>query len=192
MMDQTDQDLMKAFQAGHNEAVEMMFQRYKLRVFHFCLGILGHRADAEEAAGATFLKLVQHKNTYHSDRTFSTWLYTLARNQCIDQIRKRRRVTFPWTVSRDGEERSWDVPDARDLSHEDLHKQEMAREVRAAISRLPLNQREALVLKQYHGLSYIQISEVLGCSLDSVKVLIFRSKERLRTELASFVKEERL
>ncbi|MCA9403583.1 MAG: sigma-70 family RNA polymerase sigma factor, partial [Candidatus Omnitrophica bacterium] len=83
----------------------------------------------------------------------------------------------------------WDVPDHADSSAELLQKKERARHVQQAILRLPYQQREAIVLREYHRFSYDEIAKILNCSLTNVKQLIFRGRERLRTELASYIQE---
>ena len=192
-MERSNEDLMRAYQAGETQAMELLFQRYKIRILNFCYGLLSNRADAEEAAAEAFLALVVEKDSFDPSRTFSTWFYTIARNKCISRIRKRNSFVSFWTEasSEDSEGEMWDVPDSRDTSREELARKEVLAGVRKAIYRLPPEQKEAMVLRQYHGFSYQQISQILGCSLEKVKTLIFRAKEQLRSELMSFVKEER-
>jgi RNA polymerase sigma-70 factor (ECF subfamily) len=189
VMDRTDEDIMQACQAGDRDAFREIFQRYKSRIVNFCLRMLGNRADAEDVAGDVFVAILENCQTYNSQARFSTWAYTIARNKCVSRMR-RRGVSV--AESRGGEERSWEIPDQEAISREILDKKEAAIRVQGAIAQLPYEQREALVLRQYHGFSYGQISQIMDCSLDKVKILIFRAKERLRIDLASFVQEEHL
>jgi len=190
-MERSDEQLMQDYQNGDKDAMKSIFQGNKLRIINFCYGLLGNRADAEEAASDVFLAVVKYKDYYDSKRTFSTWIFTVARNQCINRIRKRNKTVSLWYAAEgnDGYE-PWEIPDGGENSREILAENERAHHVRKAITRLPYEQREAIVLKQYHGFSYAEISNILNCSLDKVKVLIFRAKERLREELASLIGEE--
>ncbi|MCK5706605.1 MAG: RNA polymerase sigma factor [Candidatus Aureabacteria bacterium] len=190
-MDRTDEQIMLVFQSGDINGVEMLFERYKIRIFNFCYRILGNRSDAEEVAGDVFMCLVSQKSTFDPQKTFSTWLYTIARNKCISRIRKQKKmVLFGSFFDKDPEKGSVDIKNGHSTPSESLVKKETSEHVRHAIAGLPPEQREAITLKQYHDLSYLQISEVLDCSLEKVKILIFRAKEQLRIELASFILEE--
>ena len=90
----------------------------------------------------------------------------------------------------DGEYKEWDVPDTAPLASDELNKKDTAIYVKKAIAKLPVLQKEALVLREYHNLSYEEISQVLNCSLEQVKILIFRGRERLKKELPAFIAEE--
>lgn len=193
-MERSDEEVMMDYQSGNDDAIHQLFHRYKARLFHFCLGILGNLADAEDVAADVFVALVAQRNGYHAGHTFSTWVYTIARNKCVDRIR-RRRLLLPLFVPR--QERGQDdeaiLPvdpaSSAESALETLAQKEVVAQVRDALSRLPYEQRAAITLKQYHDCSYEQISEILTCSLAKVKILIFRGKERLRTELAALAKE---
>ncbi|MCB9722111.1 MAG: RNA polymerase sigma factor [Candidatus Omnitrophica bacterium] len=189
-MDQTDEDIMHDFQQGNREAITMIFHRYKNRILNFCLRILGNRADAEDATHDVFVSLIGSSYRYQTNAKFSTWLFTIARNRCIDKLRKSKRLFSLTFTNRDKSvDEQWDVPDHADSSAELLQKKERARHVQQAILRLPYQQREAIVLREYHRFSYDEIAKILNCSLTNVKQLIFRGRERLRTELASYIQE---
>lgn len=192
MIEKTDETLIFEYQNGAAEALEALFERYKKPVFNFALRILGNRADAEDATSEVMTVLFVKKTSYTSTPgvKFSTWLFTVARNTCISRIRKRKKMISLWFTKNDsGEYEEWDLADPRPQASEELARQEMARKVKKVITELPLDQKEALVLREYHGLSYQEISAVLQCSTDNVKVLIFRARESLRARLASFIME---
>jgi RNA polymerase sigma-70 factor (ECF subfamily) len=169
-----------------------LFDRYKIRVLHFCIGLLGNRTDAEDAAGDVFMAVIARRDGYHPPGKFSTWLYTIARNKCVDRLR-RRRFTVPLCSSsqNDPEEfvPSQEPADTQESSVESLSRRELAGRVREALARLPEKQRAAITLQQYHECSYEQIAGILHCSLAQVKITIFRGKERLRVELAALAEE---
>ena len=186
-----EENLIKEYLSGNQEALAMIFELYKNRILNFCLRILGNRADAEDVTADVFLALFSQKYTHNPQAKFSTWLYTVARNSCISRIRKRKNFVSLWFTSNEGEVAdAWDIPDTNPLSREELDQREISSEVRKAISKLPLEQREAIVLREYHSLSYEEIAKVLHCSLEKVKILLFRAREQLRTQLSSFIKEQ--
>lgn len=192
-MDQSDEELMRAHQAGHREAFQMLFQRYKTRVFRFCIGLVGNRADSEEIAADVFVAVLDAPGAFDPARKFSTWLYAIARNKCVSRIRERTRLVLrtPWSSHDDPEDPPPEIPDPADPAWERLSQRDLATYVQRAINRLPDEQKEALILRQYHDMSYDDISEVLHCSMAKVKILLFRAKEQLRGLLAPLLKEAR-
>ena len=191
-MERSDQEILKDYLSGNDEkAAEMIFSRYKTRLLNFCLRMLGNRADAEDVTAEVFLALFARKYMFDPEAKFSTWAYTVARNQCISQIRKRKNLVSVWFSSRGGEGyQEQDMEDPGDLASQELEKKEAAILVRRAIARLPYEQREAIVLREYHQLSYEEIGQIVYSSLENVRILIFRGRERLKTELSSLMKEE--
>jgi len=190
-MEQTDEEIMTEYQSGGEpEGIKMIFFRYKTRILNFCLRMLGNRADAEDVTGEVFLTLFSRKYAYTPEAKFSTWLYTVARNGCISRIRKRKNLVSVWFSSRGSNTYDqWEIEDTEDLAAEQLAKREAASRVQRAIKQLPYEQREAIVLREYHRLSYDEISRILSCSLEKTKILIFRGRECLRGELKSFIEE---
>ncbi len=191
-MERPDEEVLKDYLSGNDEkAAEMIFLRYKTRLLNFCLRTLGNRADAEDVTADAFLALFDRKYAHASGAKFSTWLYTVARNRCISQIRKRKNLVSVWFSSQGGQAyEQWDPEDPQDIAGRQLEKKEEAVLVRRAVQQLPYAQREAVVLREYHQLNYEEISQILNCSLEKVKVLIFRGRERLRAELSSLIQEE--
>ncbi len=190
-MEQRDEDIMADYQSGNDEAITMIFERYKHSILNFSLRLLGNRADAEDVTSEVFLALFSKKYVFQPKAKFSTWLFTIARNSCIDRIRKRKGFVATWFPSKNSEGgfEAWDIEDSSDLSRESLAKKEMAKRVRDSIQKLPLEQKEAIVLREYHNQSYEQIAQILNCTLEKTKILIFRAREQLREDLSSFVTE---
>jgi len=192
MVEKSDETLMGEYQEGSSNALEELFGRYKSKVFNFSYRILADRAEAEDATSDLFLTMLSKKDAYAPRAKFSTWAYTVVRNGCISRLRKRRGwLSFSREQDPEGEGDpvEWQVADAGPGPGEQAQRKEMGRWVQAAVGKLPLSQKEAIVLREYHGLSYAQIAEVLGCSMENVKILIFRAREALRKELAPILKE---
>lgn len=189
-MEQPDEDLIADYQHGNQEAFEMLFERYKRPIFNFSLRILNNRADAEDVTSEVFTVLFTNKDSYRPQAKFSTWLFTVARNACITKIRRRKHFTALWFQKENSrDEEVWDIPDPRESSAEQLVQRETAKNVKRAVNKLQGLQKEALILREYQQMSYEEISVVLNCSLENVKILIFRAREALRVELYALIKE---
>ncbi len=189
-MEPDDIQLIKEYGEGREEALGALFQRHKTRVFNYAQRFLNNRADAEDVTAEVFIMLINRKYVYQPDTKFTTWLYVVTRNACITRLRKRNRFSFlGFTRQRDGRESEWQAEDTRDLPREAMIDKERARAVRRAIAAMRGPQKEALILREYERLSYAEIAEVIDCSVDSVKVLIFRAREHLRNELISLLEE---
>ena len=184
---------MVGYKMGDTGCLEEIFGRYKKPIFNYAFKVLTNRADSEEAVSETFYILTGKRHAYTPDikAKFSTWLYTIAHNVCIDLIRKRRRIVFLWSKrDKDSEQdEPWDLPDTKDLPDRVADNNDCAVQVKKALGRLPLEMKEALVLREYQQLSYEEIGGVLNCTLEKVKILLFRARERLRIELLPFIKE---
>jgi len=179
------------YQLGHEDAIAALFGRYKRPIFNFAYRMLANRADAEDVTGDVFLVLFSKKYTQSPRAKFSTWLFTVARNRCIDKIRKRKNSLSMWFKRNAGDDyEEWDVVDNQDIPREEMERKEIRKVVRKSIDSLPANLKEALILREYQKLSYGEISQVLDCSLENVKVLIYRARERLKVELSSFIEGE--
>lgn len=183
-MEIKDEELIVEYYQGDQAAFTALFQRYKRPVLNFALRLIDNRADAEDVVEEVFMSLLQQKYTIRAGAKFSTWMFRVAHNACMTHFRKKKHVASLWFKKNDENDyASWDVADTADLPHEEIAKQESAMQVKKAIAKLPLEQKEALVLREYNGLAYDQISVILECSLEKVKILIFRARERLRVEL---------
>ena len=167
----------------------MLFNRYNNKVLNFCLRILGNRADAEEIAADVFLALFSKKYVLDPNAKFSTWLFTVARNKCISHLRKHKGLVGMWVSDGKRDYTAWEPADETDSSRDTLEKKEAAKRVHRAMAQLPLEQREAIVLREFHQFSYNEIASILHCSLEKVKILIYRGREQLRNDLASYFEE---
>lgn len=188
-----DEEIMMEYRAGSMVALEEIFQRYKKPILNYAFKLLSSFADAEDVVGEVFYILTSRKDSYEPVAKFSTWIYTIAHNVAIDRIRRRRKIFFFWQ-KRDKDGNSYeelDMPDTRFMPDSSAQENDISIYVKKAIDKLPFNLKEAIVLRQYHNLSYDEIAAVLNCSLSKVKILIFRAKECLRKELLPYMEELR-
>jgi len=189
-MVKTDETLIIEYYSGNTEAFEEIFQRYKKRILNFSLRLLNNLADAEDVVGELFFILMKKKNSYSPKGKFSTWLYTIAYNRCIDKIRRRRKLVFPWYRKKENDAyEEIEIADTAPLASENVEKKETAELVKKAIDTLPQKYKEVIIMREYQDLHYDEIAKILGWSASKVKVMIFRARKMLKKELLPILKE---
>jgi RNA polymerase sigma-70 factor (ECF subfamily) len=188
MMELTDEELWEAYNSGANENFKVLFDRHKGKVFNFALRMLRNRADAEDVTSETFLQLFHKRFVDNGRAKLTTWLFTVARNASLTRLRSARHTLSMWFRNDDGTFDEREVEDTGDLPGQEMMRRETSAMVRQAIDKLPLEQKEALILREYSGKDYAEIAEIMGCSLEKVKVLIYRAREHLRESLARVIK----
>lgn len=189
---QTDEELMARFQAGDAAAMEELFARFQKPLFNFFYRMVSRRETAEDLVQETFLKLCRFGHTFCGESAkFTTWLYSVAGNQCRDHLRHsaRRPETTAADLEQDYTDDQPETPNVAGDSpvEEHLMRMELREELQTAIKSLPEKERAAIILREYHGLEYKDIAETLQCPIGSVKVLIFRARQRLRDRLKDSV-----
>jgi RNA polymerase sigma-70 factor (ECF subfamily) len=181
LVDPTDEELMMQVRAGDVEQLSMLFERHHSRLFGFCLGILGNREAARDLVQEVFFRLLKYRDSFRPDAPFAPWLYRLARNACIDQLRKSGREVISDT--------DFERPDPTPLVPEELERREELAKLRTALGRLPEDKRELLLLARSGTLSYEQIATLLGCTVGALKVRVHRSLQLLREAYAQIGSE---
>jgi RNA polymerase sigma-70 factor, ECF subfamily len=162
--------------AGDKEAFSRLVEKYQKPVFSVCYRMLGTSTAAEDAAQEAFIRAYQALDRYDPERSFATWLLSIASNYSIDQIRKRK-VTI---LSMDSEKYGWMVPPDPGPSPEratlDREKQAL---VQSLLAELSDADRAAVILQFWHDCSYEEIAETLDLSLSAVKSRLFRARRLL-------------
>ena len=177
-MDQ-DARLMVSFQQGNVRDFELLMQRRYRSVLNLAYRFLGDATAAEDVAQDVFLQLFRSAATYRPKASFTTWLYTITRNACYSELRRRGRKPLLFDEQAAGDPPAPDTPDS-------LEQAELQRAVKSAIASLPQGQRMAVILRRYEQLSYEQIAEVMGATESAVKSLLHRSRETLKEKLKGF------
>jgi RNA polymerase sigma-70 factor, ECF subfamily len=172
----TDHKLMAAVAQGDEEAFEEIVLRHQETVWKVAYRFLGDRMEAEDVAQEAFLRVLEASGRYRAKTSFRTYLYRIVTHLCIDRSRKRRPIMVA------------DLPDISDPSLDpvqDLIGREQRMAIQGALDSLPPNQKAALILKHYQGLSYAEIATVLGITTKAVEGLIGRAKTTLQTSSLS-------
>ena len=182
----TEQELVARARRGDEAAFEALVTENEKRIYNLCRRLTGNQEDAAELTQEAFLNAWRGLGRFQGESSFSTWLYRLATNACIDFLRKeKRRQSLSMTVSLDDEEeaRQVELPDERYAPEGALERAEARRAVAEGLERLTLEHRQVLVMREIHGLSYAEIGQVLGLEEGTVKSRIARARGALRKVL---------
>lgn len=182
---------MLAFKSGDARAFSTLVQRHRGPVYNFILRFVGHRQRAEDVLQETWLKVVRNSSEWQPKAKFTTWVYTIARNLCVDSARKE---SFRKTDSLDAPA-SHDASDGRsvgDLVADEnastpdraAHNVRIRPMIEKALESLPTEQREVFLLREYQGIGFKEIAEVTGVNENTVKSRMRYALEGLRKRLA--------
>ncbi|MBN2358721.1 MAG: RNA polymerase sigma factor [Deltaproteobacteria bacterium] len=183
-----DEVLMQRYQKGDVRAFEQLLRRHQRPVFHFALRFLGQDEAAQDALQEIFLRVVKNAPRYERRAKFTTWLYTIARNHCIDASRKARyRRTSPLSVPVGGEEggRSLEetIPGHEPEPDRSAHNRRLKQAIDNAIAALGEDQREVFILREHCGLAFKEIGDITGVPENTVKSRMRYALEKLREQL---------
>ncbi len=164
------------------DAFEQLVQAYQGKVFNIALSIMGNRADADDAAQEAFIKIYRSIGAFHFHAQFSTWLYRVATNVCLDCLRRRKRAgAASLDGGEDGEEAAQlQVPDTGPTPEEAYGEKETVLLVRQAIGKLHAEHQKVIILRDINGLSYEEIAKIERCSVGTVKSRISRARNNLK------------
>src|SRR5690606_32418337 len=180
------------FNAGNAEAFAVILERYRRPMFNFILRSTRDRAQAEDLVQEVFLRVVQRSAEFRKNSKFSTWLYTIARNLCIDTSRKmafRRHRSLDAPLRRDEQQGATlldRVGDGRPMVDRTVIGERLQIEVAAAVEALPDEQREVFLMRQIQGLAFKDIAEIVGVPENTIKSRMRYALERLRLALAEY------
>jgi RNA polymerase sigma-70 factor (ECF subfamily) len=184
----TDEELVARSIRGDNESFNELIIRWERPIYALAYRTIGREEDARDVCQETFLRAFRALPAFRGQSKFSSWLYRIALNLCRDWMRRERRTpvvqppedvdVLELAAATEPSESIEDVVARNDLS----------RAVERAMALLPEEQRTAIVLKEYHGLTFQEIADLVGCPLSTVKTRLYQGLTVLRRELA---KDER-
>lgn len=183
----TDNELIKRTRAGDQLAFAELIDRYKARIFHTTSRILGNREDAEEAAQDTFLRAYRGLENFREEATFSTWIYRICVNACLNLLESRKRFKVQKIESTPAAELPYSESPEIEFAEEDLQER-----ILAEIETLPAKYRTVLVLFHIQHLAYQEIMEIMQLPMSSVKTHLFRARAMLRERLLDKIPHEEL
>ena len=186
-----DHELLAAIRDGDEAAFQEIVRRYRNPITNFVYRMIDDYERSVELAQETFIRVYTSASRYQANYSFSTYIYRIASNLAISELRRRKRrkvvsLFSPFTND-DGEMVEIDPPDSNPLQDEAMIESERRRAVARAITSLPEKYRAAIVLRDVEGLSYDRIAEVLKLSEGTVKSRINRARNLLKEKLSAYI-----
>jgi len=187
----TDEVLMERYRDGDVDAFEVLLNRHERKLFNFIYRLVGHREKANDLLQETFLRVVKNAKSYTRKAKFTTWLYTIARNASIDELRKmklRRHKSFEQPTNPSGE--GWAMKDRLAGSRDDgFHGADAAQirvRINGAINQLNEDQREVFVMREIMQMRFKEIAQVVGTSENTIKSRMRYALENMRLHLSDY------
>jgi RNA polymerase sigma-70 factor (ECF subfamily) len=189
LRDETDEALMARYQRGEVRAFELLLARHRKPVYNFIFRFVGDRSQAEDLLQETFLRVIKGADGYQREAKFTTWLYTIARNQCVDLSRRmklRRMASLDAPTSDDGATLLDVVPDGGAEVDRLANDGELQTRLKTAIHQLNEEQREVFLMRELLQMQFKEIAEVTGVPENTVKSRMRYALEKLRELLEDY------
>ena len=191
MRDDSDEALMVRYREGEVRAFEVLLTRHRKPVYNFILRFVLDPAQAEDLLQETFLRVIKGTESYERQAKFTTWLYTIARNLCVDASRRgKHRKAASLDAPLDDEEGSATlldrVSDGKGQVDRQVIGKQLGERIQQAIDSLGEEQREVFVLRELMDLPFKEIAEIVGCPENTVKSRMRYALEKLREALDEY------
>ena len=181
--------------SNQNPDFDAIVTQYQKKIFNVIYRFLGDYEDAVDLTQETFISAFRHYDRFRGDAKVFTWLYQIARNLCINRVRQRERQRSLRIESLDqrrenneDEGMTREIADLSQAPHTLLERKELQQRLTAAIEALPPDYKEVVLLREYHNLSYNEIVEATGLTLENVKTRLSRARAMLRRKLEPYYK----
>jgi len=187
-MEQNEQLLLEKAKAGDVAAFEELIEAYQKKVFNLALRMIGNADDAADLAQEAFIRIFKAISGFKEQSSFSTWVYRITTNVCLDEIRKRKNrrvISLDEELHMDDGDIKRQVESDGPRPDEAAEREELRRIVNEAINSLPVEQRTAITLRDLNGMSYDQIAQILDCPAGTVKSRINRARQALKNVLSA-------
>jgi RNA polymerase sigma-70 factor (ECF subfamily) len=188
--DDSDEALMLSYRDGDVRAFEVLVTRHRKPIYNFILRFVRDAAQAEDVLQETFLRVIKGADAYERQAKFTTWLYTIARNLCVDAARrgKHRKATSldAPTGADDGAPLIDLVADGKDGVDRQAIGRELQARIKQAVESLPDEQREIFLLREVADLQFNEIAQIVGCPENTVKSRMRYALEKLREALEEY------
>jgi RNA polymerase sigma-70 factor (ECF subfamily) len=181
----SEDDLVRDFQRGEDLAYAALYNRYKRHIFSFCLRMVADEDEVKDIVQEVFLKMYEHRLQLSNPSRFRAWIFMIARNQCLTHYRDHKHMT-PY----DDEFPMPEIPETESLSQE-IERNEEIHLVRSFINQLKPEYREVVVLREYQGLSYEEIADVIGTTVAAIKAKLFKARKELFEKMKPVFLERR-
>jgi RNA polymerase sigma-70 factor (ECF subfamily) len=178
--------LVKKSQSGDVESFELLISSYDKRAYNIAYRVMGNEEDAKDMAQEALLRVFRSIKDFKGQSAFATWLYRIVTNVCLDELRRRKNekyVSIDSTIQTDSSEMHMELCSDKETPESAYERVEQRELIENAIRELNEDYRSAIVLRDIQGFSYEEISNMLDCSLGTVKSRINRGRTMLRDKL---------
>lgn len=177
-----EQKLIKKCMNGNLDAFDELIEKHEKTAYNLALKMLKNPEDAMDVSQEAFIKVFRSIKTFNFESAFSTWLYRIVTNTCLDFLRKRSTNVYSIDnpIQTDDGEIERDIPDDSDTPEELLEKKLIKELVNNSIEKLDENHKVVIILRDIQGFSYEEISKILDCSIGTVKSRISRARNNLK------------
>lgn len=190
MTDPADEELISRYREGDASAFRTLVRRHQRPLYNFVLRQVHSPSTAEDIVQDVFVRIVHNVETFKAESRFTTWAYTIARNLCIDHLRKRvhrRHPSLDAPISEEGGSTLMDAVAGRgEGADRSAINRQLQEHLRSAVEALPDDQREVFLLRQVSDLPFKEIAEIVGVGENTVKSRMRYALERLQAALAEF------
>lgn len=184
-LNEVENRLAKKAKLGNRHAFAELIAMYQSKIYQLCYRMLGNRQEAEDAVQETFLRVHLNLNRYHNDYKFSTWIFRIATNYCIDRLRQRKQVYSLDAKLQDDEsdDHYSIIAQEKDSPENQVIFNETQKSVHKAIDSLPSKYKTLIILRYIHDLSLQELCDILNLPMTTVKVRLHRGREYLRKKI---------
>jgi len=180
----TDEQLVARAQAGDLDSFNQLVSRWERPIYALAYRTIGREEDARDVVQEAFLRAFRGLKGFKGEAKFSSWLYRITLNLCRDWMRKARRAPLIQVPeSEDGLDMAEQMPSTAESVEELVNRQQMSAAVAKAMGELPDEQRTAILMKEFHGLTFQEIADALDCPLSTVKTRLYQGLSVLRRRL---------
>jgi RNA polymerase sigma factor (sigma-70 family) len=186
-----DSELIRKAVKGDQEAFRRLMDKYQPAIHHVISRMINDRTEVIDLTQETFVKAFSSLKSFNHMYAFSTWIYKIASNTCIDHLRKKKLQTFSidQQTGSDGDDYSYELPDATYRADKEIITDQRSQLVIRAIDSLPQKYREVIVLRHLEEKNYDEIADILDLPLGTVKAHIFRGRELLYKQLRKRIRD---
>lgn len=187
-----DVKLMLEFKDGNKASFEALMRTYFPRLLNFIYRFVGNQELAEDLTQEVFIKVYHYAGQYTPQAKFQTWIYTIAKNICLNELRKNKHhfVSIDETFETEDNTLRKQLEDKNNVNAaQEMMNKEKREMIKKAIQALPENQRMAVLLRRYDNFSYEEIAQTMKTSVKAVKSLLSRAKENLKIKLANILND---
>ncbi|MFA6468138.1 MAG: RNA polymerase sigma factor [Bacteroidota bacterium] len=171
----TDEQLASRLQNGDEQAIAMIYERFKHGLFRFCMRLVSESEIAEDIVQETFVRMIDEKMSLHNPAALKSWMYMIARNEAFTQLKKRKRTRMLFEDDQD--------VFIEESTSDSIETAERSAIITSFVNRLLPQYKEVLVLREYEAMNYEEIAEVIGASVATVKSRLFRARKALSEKL---------